>query len=264
MLVLSRKKNEKIIIDQNITITVVEIRGDKVRLGVESPPEVTVHRQEAFDDMRAQSDLWKNKLLPKLMAQYECGLKAGLTLKNPAELKDTFINSFFLSPIQATDAEVLYVNPDIPPNELAQAYSIPAPPPALNQTLVKRPERPYLLFVHLEPGKIVEPLAALEQWHKERTLYIRENALLLPTEAILLAAERPAFLGQHGITAVGMALSLQAFTPEKEVNTPVLSMELVKEAYWASLVPQKAGSFRWILHQGTLENCTVPTVMSVV
>ena len=49
MLVLSRKKNESIIINDNITIVVVEIRGDKVRLGVEAPKEVPVHRREVFD-----------------------------------------------------------------------------------------------------------------------------------------------------------------------------------------------------------------------
>lgn len=49
MLVLSRKKNESIIINDDITITVVEIRGDKVRLGVEAPKEVPVHRREVFD-----------------------------------------------------------------------------------------------------------------------------------------------------------------------------------------------------------------------
>ncbi|MDO8512320.1 MAG: carbon storage regulator CsrA [bacterium] len=46
MLVLSRKKNESIVINNDITIVVVEIRGDKVRLGVEAPKEVPVHRME--------------------------------------------------------------------------------------------------------------------------------------------------------------------------------------------------------------------------
>jgi len=47
MLVLSRKKNESIIIiDDNITITVIEIRGDKVRLGIEAPKDIPVHRAE--------------------------------------------------------------------------------------------------------------------------------------------------------------------------------------------------------------------------
>lgn len=52
MLVLSRKKSEEIIIAGNIVITVVEIRGDKVRLGIVAPKEVSVHRkevQEAID-----------------------------------------------------------------------------------------------------------------------------------------------------------------------------------------------------------------------
>jgi carbon storage regulator len=49
MLVLSRKKNESIVINDEITITVIEIRGDKVRLGVEAHKEVPVHRREVFD-----------------------------------------------------------------------------------------------------------------------------------------------------------------------------------------------------------------------
>ena len=52
MLVLSRKKNESIVINDDITIVVVEIRGDKVRLGVEAPKEVSVHRREVFDAIR--------------------------------------------------------------------------------------------------------------------------------------------------------------------------------------------------------------------
>ena len=49
MLVLSRKKNESIVINNDITIVVVEIRGDKVRLGVEAPKEIPVHRREVYD-----------------------------------------------------------------------------------------------------------------------------------------------------------------------------------------------------------------------
>ena len=48
MLVLSRKKNESIVIDEKIVITIVEIRGDKVRLGIEAPKEVPVHREEVY------------------------------------------------------------------------------------------------------------------------------------------------------------------------------------------------------------------------
>ena len=56
MLVLSRKKNESIVINNDITIVVVEIRGDKVRLGVEAPKEVPVHRREVYDAIRRNSE----------------------------------------------------------------------------------------------------------------------------------------------------------------------------------------------------------------
>ena len=46
MLVLSRKKNESILINEDIIITVVEVRGDKVRLGIQAPREVHVRREE--------------------------------------------------------------------------------------------------------------------------------------------------------------------------------------------------------------------------
>lgn len=52
MLVLSRKKNESIVIDDRIKIVIVDIRGDKVRLGVEAPQEVPVHRQEVYDAIK--------------------------------------------------------------------------------------------------------------------------------------------------------------------------------------------------------------------
>ncbi len=52
MLVLSRKKNESIVINDDIKIVVVEIRGDKVRLGVEAPKEVPVHRREVYDAIK--------------------------------------------------------------------------------------------------------------------------------------------------------------------------------------------------------------------
>jgi len=56
MLVLSRKRDERIVIGDNIVITVVEVRGDKVRLGIDAPSEVPVHRQEVLDAMRRNSE----------------------------------------------------------------------------------------------------------------------------------------------------------------------------------------------------------------
>lgn len=52
MLVLSRKKDEKIMIGDSITLMVIEIRGDKVRLGIEAPRDVAVHREEVYDAIK--------------------------------------------------------------------------------------------------------------------------------------------------------------------------------------------------------------------
>mgnify|MGYP001474749012 CR=1 FL=1 len=53
MLVLSRKCNEQIVIGDDIVVTVVAIRGGTVRIGIEAPPHVTVHRQEVLEAIRA-------------------------------------------------------------------------------------------------------------------------------------------------------------------------------------------------------------------
>ncbi len=52
MLLLSRKKNESIVIGEGIVITVVAINGDKVRLGVEAPKEIPVHRREVYEKLK--------------------------------------------------------------------------------------------------------------------------------------------------------------------------------------------------------------------
>lgn len=54
MLVLSRKKDEKIIIGDQIKVMVIEIRGDKVRLGIDAPKEVTVHREEVYEAIKRE------------------------------------------------------------------------------------------------------------------------------------------------------------------------------------------------------------------
>jgi carbon storage regulator len=55
MLVLSRQRDETIIIGDNIEITVVDIRGDKVRLGVSAPKEISVHRKEVYDAIKREN-----------------------------------------------------------------------------------------------------------------------------------------------------------------------------------------------------------------
>ena len=52
MLVLSRKKDEKIMIGDDVVVTIVDIRGDKVRLGFDAPKLVPVHRQEVYDAIK--------------------------------------------------------------------------------------------------------------------------------------------------------------------------------------------------------------------
>lgn len=52
MLVLSRHRDESIVIGGDIVLTVVEIRGDKVRLGIEAPKDVQVHRQEVYEAIK--------------------------------------------------------------------------------------------------------------------------------------------------------------------------------------------------------------------
>ena len=57
MLVLSRKTNESIIINDNIIVTVIEIRGGKVRLGFDAPKDVPIHRREVYDAIRRSEAL---------------------------------------------------------------------------------------------------------------------------------------------------------------------------------------------------------------
>lgn len=54
MLVLSRKKGEQIVVNDTTTITIVEIQGDKVSIGIDAPPDVVVHRQEVWDAIKAE------------------------------------------------------------------------------------------------------------------------------------------------------------------------------------------------------------------
>lgn len=57
MLVLSRQKDESIIIGDNIEITIVDIRGDKVRLGITAPRKITVHRKEIYLAIQKEKEL---------------------------------------------------------------------------------------------------------------------------------------------------------------------------------------------------------------
>ncbi len=68
MLVLSRQRDETIMIGDNIQITVVDIRGDKVRLGIVAPIEIPVHRKEVYDAIQRENRN-ASKLEPKDLAK---------------------------------------------------------------------------------------------------------------------------------------------------------------------------------------------------
>ncbi len=57
MLVLSRKLNESIVINDNVVVTVLGVQGDRVRLGIEAPAEIPVHRQEVYEKMQNEDVL---------------------------------------------------------------------------------------------------------------------------------------------------------------------------------------------------------------
>jgi len=55
MLVLSRQRDESIIIGDNVVVTVVDVRGDRVRLGIEAPREISVHRREVYEAIQREN-----------------------------------------------------------------------------------------------------------------------------------------------------------------------------------------------------------------
>ncbi len=68
MLVLSRQKDESIIIGDNVEVTIVDVRGDKVRLGITAPKDIPVHRREVYEaiqrEKKAQEDKKEEKKEP--------------------------------------------------------------------------------------------------------------------------------------------------------------------------------------------------------
>jgi carbon storage regulator len=108
MLVLSRKKNESIVINDDVTIVIVEIRGDKVRIGVEAPKEVPVHRNEVYEAIR--------------------GFNARYDAERPAELADAL-------QVSATRIEA-------PVIEARPEQAAPAPATRESRTAVAEPPPP--------------------------------------------------------------------------------------------------------------------------
>ena len=55
MLILSRKVNEKVVIGDDITVSIIEVRGDQVRIGIDAPKKIKVFRQEVFDAIKEEN-----------------------------------------------------------------------------------------------------------------------------------------------------------------------------------------------------------------
>ena len=98
MLVLSRKKDESIVINNDITIVVVEIRGDKVRLGVEAPKEVPVHRREVFEAIARGDDVLPDTDSPPLASPLGQSEVAEL-LAEPPCLSETSLDDLRSDPL---------------------------------------------------------------------------------------------------------------------------------------------------------------------
>jgi carbon storage regulator len=65
MLVLSRQKDESIMIGDDVEITIVDVRGDKVRLGIAAPREIAVHRREVYDAIQREKSQKKEQEAPQ-------------------------------------------------------------------------------------------------------------------------------------------------------------------------------------------------------
>ena len=68
MLILSRKVDEKVVIGDDITISIIEVRGDQVRIGIDAPKKVKVFRQEVYDAIKAENKaaLKSASVIPKV------------------------------------------------------------------------------------------------------------------------------------------------------------------------------------------------------
>ncbi len=80
MLVLSRQRDETIMIGDDVELTVVDIRGDKVRLGITAPIRIAVHRKEIFEAIRHE-----NEAAARLSERDAAGLPVPVNARNKAQ-----------------------------------------------------------------------------------------------------------------------------------------------------------------------------------
>lgn len=96
MLVLSRKKDEQIMIGDSIVITVTDVGGDKIRLGIEAPRDVAIHRREVYDAIKAR----ETHVEIAALAPHELPLESdgGPTIEAAPAAADGFDHSQFDGP----------------------------------------------------------------------------------------------------------------------------------------------------------------------
>ena len=127
MLILSRKKSESLIIDENIIVTVVDIRGDKVRLGIDAPREMPVQRQEVYEAVQREAvprsterppekitpptktqvnlDVYQVEFLDKLVSQISRSFR--LWPPGRAEIIETLIDSVIAMDVDLSNVQNL-------------------------------------------------------------------------------------------------------------------------------------------------------------
>lgn len=86
MLILSRKANESIVIDGRITVKVVRVDGDVVKLGIQAPPSVAVHRQEVYEEIQKNNQEALTHGRPALPKLKTAKTKGAISNETPAEL----------------------------------------------------------------------------------------------------------------------------------------------------------------------------------
>src|SRR5687767_1271454 len=121
MLVLSRMKNESIVINDDITIVVVEIRGDKVRLGVEAPKEVPVTRNEVYEAIRRNQQKHIAEANARAASPWQNSSTAAVLEPKPVAVEQRTPKDGFCCPqCQSDDVRIERVKPAYQGKELVR------------------------------------------------------------------------------------------------------------------------------------------------
>ncbi len=88
MLVLSRQRDETIMIGDDVEITVVDIRGDKVRLGINAPRHIQVHRKEVYEAIKRENQQAANLTPSDVSPAIEGGGTASVNQTDTTEISD--------------------------------------------------------------------------------------------------------------------------------------------------------------------------------